>query len=84
MLGGEESLLDTDYYLPPPQHRPHTMTREVRFTMLLLSLCNFSVPFGKYLLKKFAKFFSVLARNTVKVVITAATATPKFVGEVAL
>ena len=84
MLGGEESLLQADYYLPPPQHRPHTVTREVRFTMYLVSLCNFSMPFGKLFPEKFARFFSVLAQNIALVVITATTATDKFGGEAAL
>ena len=52
--------------------------------MLSLVLCNFLVQFGKLFLKKFAKFFSVLAHNIVKVVITATTATLNFAGEAAL
>lgn len=52
--------------------------------MFVLTLCNFSVPFGKLFLKKFAKFFSVLAQNIALVVITAATATPKFGEEAGL
>ncbi len=52
--------------------------------MLSLVLCNFRVPFGKLFPEKFAKFFSALAQNIVKAVITATIATPKFGGEAAL
>jgi len=52
--------------------------------MLSLVLCNFLMQFGKLFFEKFANFFSVLAHNVVNVVITATTATPKFVGEAAL
>jgi len=52
--------------------------------MLSLVLCNFLMQFGKLFFEKFANFFSVLAQNIALVVITAATATPKFVGEAGL
>lgn len=52
--------------------------------MSLVSLCNFSVQFGKYLFEKFAKFFSVSVRNIVSVAITATTAIYKIGGEAAL
>lgn len=44
-------------------------------SMLIVVLCNFIVPFGKYLFEKFVKSFNALARNIVNVVITATTAT---------
>ena len=52
--------------------------------MLIVVLCNFSVRFGKYLFKKFAKTFNALVQNLALVVITATTATRKFIGEAAL
>lgn len=52
--------------------------------MLIITLCNFRVQFGKYLFEKFARFFSDLVHNIVKAAIKATTATPEFVGEAAL